>query len=648
MKTIKEELLEKLYTKIDSVKQAVTAQYEKIKPIAFKTDSEIVRMRKGEREHAMMLKWQALARYKELQAIESSPFFFKCVIAHNTVDVRHRNKKEIHFGKYEFSEQNIYSWIAPIAVVRFANPGQTSFKLPNGTVKEITIHEKEQYLIVNGKVVFYAHETQDHPRELIYQEHFSTKKGAFILPEIVEIMEKAQDDVIRASHFGPFAIAGPAGSGKTTLALHRVAYLVQSPESMDLYPSNSIIVFVQDSGTKEYFSHLLPDLGIHNVKIKTFFEWASEILKLDTVTYIQNTECELDKLNLKNSIVDDGEMLKIHDAPITWNKNVFQTLRGIYVMSNSNSLKNSFEEQIKTRALDRIDITLALMLFKKHKGKLKTETESNRVMRMGKIVKHTRVDVLDYSLVVVDEFQNYLPEQLQLFKSCVSSKTESMIYVGDLSQKIQHGTIKKWDDFSENIAVDRQIRLHKVYRNTKQILEYARSLGYDVEIPEALKEGPIVQERVFEGARDTHSRDVESQVFEYVENILKNKSVEKSVGILSFNSELLAKLKERFKDTTTNTTASVGTNADVSVSSIVGVKFLTIAESQGVEFDIVCLIGVSNQMFELAERYSTHPAFKEEKHQIYKDLLYIALTRSMNEMHILGACRLKDVLENLK
>lgn len=633
MKTIKEELLEKLYTKIDSVKQAVTAQYEKIKPIAFKTDSEIVRMRKGEREHAMMLKWQALARYKELQAVESSPFFFKCVIAHNTVDVRHRNKKEIHFGKYEFSEQNIYSWIAPIAVVRFANPGQTSFKLPNGTVKEITIHEKEQYMIVNGKVVFYAHETQEHPRELIYQEHFSTKKGAFILPEIVEIMEKAQDDVIRASHFGPFAIAGPAGSGKTTLALHRVAYLVQSPESMELYPSNSIIVFVQDSGTKEYFSHLLPDLGIHNVKIKTFFEWASEILKLDTVTYVQNTECELDKLNLKNSIVDNGEILKIHDAPITWNKNVFQTLRGIYAMSNSESLKNSFDEQIKRRTLDRIDITLALMLFKKHKGKLKTETESNRVMRMGKIVKHTRVDVLDYSLVVVDEFQNYLPEQLQLFKSCVSSKTESMIYVGDLSQKIQHGTIKKWGDFSENIVTDRQIKLHKIYRNTKQILEYARSLGYDVEIPEVLKEGPIVQEKVFEGLGN--GRDAYAEVFEYIENILKNKSTEKSVGILSFNSELLTKLKERFKD------------AGDSVSSSVGVKFLTIAESQGVEFDIVCLVGVSNQMFELAERYSTHPAFKEEKHQIYKDLLYIALTRSMNEMYVLGACRLKEVLENL-
>ena len=457
------------------------------------------------------------------------------------------------------------------------------------------------------------------------------------MPEIVEIMEKAQDDVIRASHFGPFAIAGPAGSGKTTLALHRVAYLVQSPESMDLYPSNSIIVFVQDSGTKEYFSHLLPDLGIHNVKIKTFFEWASEILKLDTVAYVQNTECELDKLNLKNSVVDGGEKLKIDGEVITWNKNVFQTLRGIYAMSNSESLKNSFEEQIKRRTLDRIDITLALMMYKKHKGKLKIETESNRVMRMGKIVKHTRVDVLDYSLVVVDEFQNYLPEQLQLFKSCVSSKTESVIYVGDLSQKIQHGTIKKWDDFSENIAPDRQIRLHKVYRNTKQILEYARSLDYKVEIPEALKEGPVVQEKVFEEVRgevenaaSQNSRNIESQVFEYVENILKNKTAEKSVGILSFNLELLTRLRERFKDVDTS------------------VKFLTIAESQGVEFDIVCLVGVSNHMFELAERYSTHPAFREEKHQIYKDLLYIALTRSMNEIHVLGTCRLKDVLVNLK
>lgn len=66
-------------------------------------------------------------------------------------------------------------------------------------------------------------------------------------------MEKAQDQVIRASHKGSLVIGGPAGSGKTTLALHRVAYLTQAPETSEFYPTKSIIVFVQDTGTKITF-----------------------------------------------------------------------------------------------------------------------------------------------------------------------------------------------------------------------------------------------------------------------------------------------------------------------------------------------------------------------------------------------------------
>ena len=92
---------------------------------------------------------------------------------------------------------------------------------------------------------------------------------------------------------------------------------------MELYPTNSIIVFVQDSGTKEYFSHLLPDLGIHNVKNYNVLNGQNAILKLGDVAYVQNTELELDKLNIKNSIVDDGKKLNMHGVPIAWNKNIF-------------------------------------------------------------------------------------------------------------------------------------------------------------------------------------------------------------------------------------------------------------------------------------------------------------------------------------
>ncbi len=598
MKFSKEILIEQLKNKIQEVTRIISTDAERIGQTTFKSIVEINKMRKGEREHAMHLKSLALVRHSELETLQKSPFFSRCKISHKSVDVRLRGEKDIYFAKHEFSEQNIYSWIAPIASIRFAEPGTTSFKLPNGKMKEVEIKEKDQYLIVDGKVVFFAQENIGEPRELIYQEHFSLKKGAFMLPEIVEVMEKAQDDVIRASHFGPFSISGPAGSGKTTLALHRVAYLAQSPETIELYQPELIIVFVQDTGTKEYFTHLLPELGIHNVRITTFFEWAQEILSLEDCTFVQNTECELEKLLLR-------------DMPVVWKRDVFQTLDALYSTHGSEELQRAFIKQKRDRVLDRIDVTLALQAFKQSKGKLHIHIETNRAMRMGRIVRH-KVDVLvEYSLVIVDEFQNYMPEQLKLLKSCIKENTQSIIYVGDMSQKIQHGTIREWNDFNESITPERQIKLHKVYRNTKQILRYINTLGYNVEIPDGLKEGPEVAE---------YQLDLKQSV-EKLKEIVSLHGKDKSVGILSFDSKDLKTYKGEFKDNSF-------------------VKVLTIAEAQGVEFDIVCIVGIHKDMFPL-----TIPTeFIGERKQIYKDKMYIALTRAISGMHVFGECSLKEVL----
>jgi DNA helicase-2/ATP-dependent DNA helicase PcrA len=106
---------------------------------------------------------------------------------------------------------------------------------------------KEQYMITDGKIVFMAFESLEQARELIYQEYFSQRKSSFLLPEIVEQMEQAQDKVIRAHHQGSFLISGAAGSGKTTLALHRVAYLLQSPDTAERFKTENTIVFVQDN-----------------------------------------------------------------------------------------------------------------------------------------------------------------------------------------------------------------------------------------------------------------------------------------------------------------------------------------------------------------------------------------------------------------
>ncbi len=240
----------------------------------------------------------AKKRVGEIEHLKGSPYFVCCdVIWEKETEV-----KRIFFGKFGFTEEEIYSWITPASSMRFENPGEVGHTRPDGQFQKARMIRKDQYMIVDGRIKFLVTETIDAPRELVYQEYFSNRKTGFVLPEILAQMEKAQDQVIRAHHRGPFLISGPAGSGKTTLALHRVAYLVQSPDLASMYARDSIIVFVQDNGTKEYFSHLLPELGIDDVLITTFSEWAFSILNFDATYSIRvgTSESERICMNVQN------------------------------------------------------------------------------------------------------------------------------------------------------------------------------------------------------------------------------------------------------------------------------------------------------------------------------------------------------------
>jgi len=190
-------------------------------------------------------------------------------------------------------------------------------------------------------------------------------------------------------------------------------------------------------------------------------------------------------------------------------------------------------------------------------------------------------------------------------KTCGQKTAQSMIYIGDIAQQVQIGTVRDWSQIQETISSKRLVELTKVYRNTKEILSFIASLGYTVEIPAELRSGVPVQEVSL--SDKTHE-------INYIQERVHTLEANQTVGVLARNETYLSEFKLAFAQ-----------NENVHV--------LDIKEAQGVEFDVVCLVGVENNLFR-------DPEGTPEKQRILKNLLYIALTRAMSELHVLGRTKL--------
>ena len=604
MENYKETLLQSLRTHIDFVVEKIKEKLQTTKILANTSLKELSKLSPEDQMVYMNLRAQAQTREVELAHLEGSPYFMKCVVIDEAGE-----EKRYFLAKHQFSEESIYSWVSPIASIRFENLGHASYTLADGMIKKIDIKEKEQYMIVDGKVIFFAREVQDIPRELIYQEHFTKQKSEFALPEIVAQMEKAQDQVIRAHYKGPLVISGPAGSGKTTLALHRVAYLTQAPDTASLYPPRSVVVFVQDKGTKEYFSKLLPGLGIHDVHITTFFEWGFSILGLKDYTYVERYGENDEEKDLYEYV--KIRSLREKSIPV-WNKNIFSVLTADYATNLSLESKLLFENQRREKKLDRFDLVILLQSYLEKYKTFETKREYQTYVN-DKLVKKIEKNQIQYSLMIVDEFQNYLPEQLQIIKKCIQEQTQSIVYVGDIAQQVKLGTIRNWHDVGETIPPERSVMLNKVYRNTRNILSFIKSLGYTIEITDGVTEGPVVVEKT--------QQTIEQEIQHIKNNIEKYEKG--SIGILAKNESYLELFKKEF-------------------STIKQIHILTFLESQGVEFDLVFLVGINKTSFEVTHDADVLPEHIEERIRMQKDLLYVALTRAITELHVLGTEALKD------
>ena len=157
----KQKILNKAKTNVEKTRgdigKAIQAVLKNIEGLEKETD-KIIRNR---------LRYDLSNRLEELKGLEPSPYFFRCDVI---FDKDKNKKKTIYFAKFSFSKKSIFSWTAKAAVIRFEKPGRFSYKVKKNKTLSGQLLRKDQFMIVDGKIIFMASESEDYERTLIYQE----------------------------------------------------------------------------------------------------------------------------------------------------------------------------------------------------------------------------------------------------------------------------------------------------------------------------------------------------------------------------------------------------------------------------------------------------------------------------------------------
>lgn len=197
------------------------------------------------------------------------------------IDFKDDNRSEensYYIGKVGITDfdQNIVTvdWRAPIASLYYdSNIGKTSYKAPEGTIIG-SLNLKRQYEIENGKLLTF-NDVDTVANDDILKPYLSVNADNR-LKNIVSSIQAEQNEVIRKDISDNIIVQGVAGSGKTTVALHRIAYLAYNYR--DIIQSNQYIIIGPNKFFMKYISSVLPDLDVTDVPQLTYEEFTKKYL----------------------------------------------------------------------------------------------------------------------------------------------------------------------------------------------------------------------------------------------------------------------------------------------------------------------------------------------------------------------------------
>lgn len=551
----------------------------------------------------------------------------------------------------------IHDWRAPVSSMFYDHElGEAGYRSPSGEIKgEISL--KRQYRIRGGKMEFMIESALTVHDDILQKELSSNADDK--MKNIVATIQREQNRIIRNEDIRTLIIQGVAGSGKTSIALHRIAYLLYT--FRDSISSKDILIVSPNKVFSDYISNVLPELGEetvpetsmeqilsgvleHKYKYQTYFGLVNELLEkpssslIDRIAYKASFGfiSELDKfiLHIENTYFKAADVkltkyitipapfieeqyLRFNRYPIRRRFDamadyMLDMLKIQYAFTVTTAGRNLLKKEIRLMFAGNNDIQVYKEFFKW------TNNPGMFKMRKGHTLEYSDLAPLAYlhlalegsgnqpfrvKHLLIDEMQDYSPIQYKVIQKLFPCRKTVL---GDAGQSVNPYGSSTAETIQKSLTASEIMKLCKSYRSTFEITDFAQKIHPNAELEPVARHGEKPQILQFGSAVEELS-GIMGLISTY------RKSGYKSLGIICKTEQQAREMADVLKSYAND----ISFLSSQSSAFVQGIVITSAHMAKGLEFDEVIIPQTDERNY---------------RSEIDKSMLYVAVTRAMHRL----------------
>ena len=551
----------------------------------------------------------------------------------------------------------IHDWRAPVSSMFYDHElGEAGYRSPSGEIKGV-ISLKRQYRIRGGKMEFMIESALTVHDDILQKELSSNADDK--MKNIVATIQREQNRIIRNEDIRTLIIQGVAGSGKTSIALHRIAYLLYT--FRDSISSKDILIISPNKVFSDYISNVLPELGEetvpetsmeqilsgvleHKYKYQTYFGLVNELLEKPSSSLINRIAykasfgfiSELDKfiLHIENTYFKAADVkltkyitipapfieeqyLRFNRYPIRRRFDamadyMLDMLKIQYTFTVTTTGRNLLKKEIRLMFAGNNDIQVYKDFFKW------TNNPGMFKMRKGHTLEYSDLAPLAYlhlalegngnqpfrvKHLLIDEMQDYSPIQYKVIQKLFPCRKTVL---GDAGQSVNPYGSSTAETIQKSLTASEIMKLCKSYRSTFEITDFAQKIHPNAELEPVARHGEKPQILQFGSAVEELS-GIMGLISTY------RKSGYKSLGIICKTEQQARKMADMLKSYAND----ISFLSSQSSAFVQGIVITSAHMAKGLEFDEVIIPQTDERNY---------------RSEIDKSMLYVAVTRAMHRL----------------